>query len=137
MNNTLILWPVLVQIALTLFILLIIAKRKITAIKAGEVDQKKTALHNSAWTDEVLKASNNFGNQFQTPVLFYALSIIFYMTNNVSLAVLILSWIYTISRLVHSYVHILSNYVPIRFKVFTLGVVCLMALTVILALKLV
>ena len=136
MNNTLILWPVLVQIALTLFILLIIAKRKITAIKAGEVDQKKTALHNSAWTDEVLKASNNFGNQFQTPVLFYALSIIFYMTNNVSLAVLILSWIYTISRLVHSYVHILSNYVPIRFKVFTLGVVCLMALTAILAIRL-
>jgi hypothetical protein len=133
MNATLILWPVLVQITLTIVIFLLLGVRKAKAIKAGGVDREKTALHNDAWPDEVLKVSNNLQNQFQTPVLFYALSFAFLHAGTVSVTVLSLAWAYAVLRIVHAYVHVTSNYVPMRFRLFLLSFTMLMAMTVILA----
>ncbi len=136
MNFTTILLPVLIQITLTLLVFLILGARKIKAIKAGGVDRQKTALDNSAWPEDVVKVSNNIANQFQTPVLFYVLSMLFYFTQQVSTTVLVLAWVYALSRLAHAYVHIHSNYVPLRFNIFTLGVLCLIVMTVLAFLKL-
>ncbi|HFB66684.1 MAG TPA: hypothetical protein ENJ60_14210 [Aeromonadales bacterium] len=136
MHFSTILFPVLIQITLTLLVFLILGARKIKAIKAGGVDRQKTALDNSAWPEDVVKVSNNIANQFQTPVLFYVLSMLFYFTQQVSTTVLILAWVYALSRLAHAYVHIHSNYVPLRFNIFTLGVLCLIVMTVLAFLKL-
>ncbi len=130
MNFSTILLPVLIQITLTLLVFLILGARKIKAIKAGGVDRQKTALDTSAWPDDVVKVSNNIANQFQTPVLFYVLSLLFYFTQQVTTTVLVLAWVYALSRLLHAYVHIHSNYVPHRFNLFMIGVLCLMAMTV-------
>lgn len=129
MNLSSILLPLLVQISLTLIMFLILGARKTTAIKAGDVDRAKAALDNSAWPEPVVKASNNIANQFQTPILFYVLAILFHMTNTVSLTVLVLAWIYSVSRLIHAFVHVGSNFVPARFGLFLIGVVSLMAMT--------
>ncbi|PCJ46191.1 MAG: hypothetical protein COA74_06205 [Gammaproteobacteria bacterium] len=131
MNASTILLPVLVQITLTTIVFLLLGLRKTQAIKAGGVDREKTALDNSAWPEEVVKVSNNIANQFQTPVLFYVLSILFYVTDLVSLTVLALAWVYSISRIVHAFVHTNSNFVPLRFGLFIVGVICLMVMTVI------
>ncbi|MDQ7048323.1 MAG: hypothetical protein Q9M92_01810 [Enterobacterales bacterium] len=77
MNASSILLPVLIQIALTLVVFLMLGMRKTAAIKAGGVDRKKTALDNSAWPEPVVKVSNNIANQFQTPILFYVLCVLF------------------------------------------------------------
>jgi hypothetical protein len=130
MNFSSILLPLLTQISLTLIMFLILGARKTVAIKLGGVDRDKTALDNSAWPDDVRKVSNNIANQFQTPVLFYVLCLTFQVTSTTTLPVLALAWIYAISRLVHAFVHIGSNFVPARFGVFVIGVVCLMAMTV-------
>lgn len=130
MNFSSILLPVLIQISLTLIMFLILGVRKGRAVKAGEVDGKKAALNNSAWPNEVVKVSNNIANQFQIPVLFYVLSILFYVTNTVSIIVLITAWVFAISRLAHAYVHIGSNFIPARFSLFMIGVVCLFVMLV-------
>jgi len=130
MNFSSILFPVLIQVSLTLVVFLFLVKRKIKAIKAGGIDRTKIALDNSAWPEDVVKVSNNIANQFQTPVLFYVLCILFHITNTVTAPVLILAWIFAISRLLHAYVHIGSNFVPARFKIFILGTVCLTAMIV-------
>lgn len=137
MNGKLILWPVLVQISLTLVLFIILGVRKSNAYKLNKVDRERVALHNDAWPDEVLKVSNNIQNQFQTPVLFYVLSITFFITDTVNAAVLTFCWIYAISRIIHSYIHIGTNYVPMRFRVFTIGFITLFALTIILITQLV
>jgi len=133
MNATLILWPVLIQISLTMaiFLLLAVAKRK--AIKAGGFDREKTALHNDAWPDGVLKVSNNLQNQFQTPVIFYALSFAFLHLGTISITILALAWGYAVTRIGHAYVHVTSNYVPMRLRLFLLGFVMLLIMTVLLA----
>jgi hypothetical protein len=46
---------------------------------------------------------------------------------------LALAWGYAIMRIGHAYVHVTSNYVPMRFRLFLLGFVMLFVMTVILA----
>ena len=133
MNAALALWPVLVQVTLTLSVFIVMGARKGKAVKAGLVDRKKAALDNSAWPDEVLKVSNNIQNQFQTPILFYVLVFAFVATQTVSMTVLVLAWVYVISRLIHAYIHTGSNYVPARFRVFIVGVVTLIIMSGVLA----
>ena len=99
--------------------------------------RQKTALHNHAWPDDVLKVSINIQNQFQTPVLFYTLAGIFLVLDGVTAGFLLFAWIYIITRLIHTYVHVGTNYVPVRFKVFIVGNLCVAALSVMLVLTLI
>lgn len=131
MTNVSIFLPMLVQITLTLAMFILLGIRKSSALKSGEFDRTKTALDNSAWCSEVVKVSNNIANQFQTPVLFYILSIVFFLTNSVTTLVLALSWIYVITRIMHAFVHVTSNKISLRLSSFTVGVICLMGLVVI------
>jgi len=136
MNAELILWPVLVQIALTVVVFLMLGARKLSAFKAKTVDLRKAALDNSAWPDDVRKVSNNIQNQFQLPVIFYVLCFAFLITNSVSLEVLILAWGFATSRVVHSYIHVGSNHVPARSRIFMVGCICLILLSVLLTIRL-
>jgi hypothetical protein len=136
LNNNLILWPVLVQIWLTLMIFVLLARRKAKAIKQGEVDRKKTALHSDAWPDFVLQVSNNIQNQFQTPVLFYVMCFAFILSEGVTWLVLVFAWLYVASRLGHAYIHINSNYVPLRLRLFLLSTACLIIMAILLTAKL-
>jgi hypothetical protein len=136
MNAELILWPVIIQIALTVFVYTLLGARKLNAFKARTVDLRKAALDNSAWPDDVRKVSNNIQNQFQLPVIFYVLCLAFLVTDSVSLIVMILSWGFTVSRVAHSYVHVGSNHVPTRSRFFMMGCICLILLSILLTLHL-
>jgi hypothetical protein len=129
-----ILLPILVQILITIASFMLLGVRKAKAIKAGGIDSSKTALDNDAWPDYVLMASNNMRNQFQVPVLFYVLCFMFYALNAVTTTVLYMAWAFVISRIIHAYIHMSTNYVPARFRVFTIGFV-IMTLMTILAIK--
>jgi len=115
--------PVLVQILITIAGFMLLGVRKAKALKAGGVDQSKTALDNDAWPDSVKMVSNNIRNQFQVPVLFYVLCIIYYSIDAVTSTVIYLAWAFVISRIIHAYIHMSTNYVPARFRVFTIGFV--------------
>lgn len=136
MNSNLIFWPVLTQIAITIVGFLLLGVRKTKALKTGTVDQKKTALDNDAWPDYVLMVSNNIRNQFQVPVLFYILCFMFYSLDAVTVTVLTMAWAFVISRIVHAYIHMSSNFVPARFSVFTIGFLIMMVMTIHAALTL-
>ena len=123
-------WPVLVQILLTIVGFMLMGVQKAKAVKANDVDMTKTALNNDAWPEYVMKITNNVRNQFQVPLLFYVLCFVFYSINAVTTTVLYLAWAFVITRIIHAYIHMSSNYVPARFRVFTLGFVILVVMTV-------
>ncbi|MBV1911878.1 MAG: MAPEG family protein [Kangiellaceae bacterium] len=135
MNQTSILIPFLMQIGLTLIMFILLAIRKSNAIKTSTIDRKKAALDNSAWTTEVVQVSNNIANQFQTPVLFYALALFFYASEQVTFLITILAWLYVVSRYVHAVVHVTSNFIPVRLASFTFGMLCLISMTVVAAIN--
>ena len=121
MNSSYIIWPVLAQILLTLLMFVMLGLRKAKAVKAGEVNRKLAALNNREWPEDVVKVSNNITNQFEVPVLFYVLCLVLYSINAVGMFAIVLAWLFTLSRYAHAYVHIGSNYVPMRLRLFLLG----------------
>lgn len=133
MNSSYIFWPVLAQVLLTLTVFTLLGVRKARAVKAGEVDRKQAALNNREWPDYVIKVSNNIANQFEFPVLFYVLCMILYNINAVGVVAIVLAWLFTLSRLAHAYVHIGSNYVPMRMRLFLFGCMVLIGMLMLVA----
>ncbi len=121
MRDSSILLPLLVQVLLTLLLYAALAVAKARAVKAGQVDSDRRALHDDAWPESVMKINNNIRNQFQLPVLFYVLVVVLWQLGESGVLVQTLAWLFVGSRIVHAWVHTHSNYVPVRRRVFTFG----------------
>ena len=65
MSSRLILYPVLVQVLLTMTVYILLNFAKARALRRGEVDLARRALHDDAWPDSVVKINNNviYGNK--------------------------------------------------------------------------
>lgn len=122
-----ILWPVLIVLAIPLFILLLNAKRKVTVHKTGEIDPN-AAIDNKAWPLPVLLTSNALSNQFQLPVVFYVLCLVLYSIDAVSSLAVYLAWAFAVLRWVHAIVHVTSNAIPLRIGFFLLSSLTLLSL---------
>ena len=116
-----ILWPVLVMVLMTLLVYVRLIKVKIREMKAGRVDMARRGLHEDAWGDAVLQINNNIRNQFELPVLFYVLAVAFWALDGVNVLVLVAAWLFVASRIAHAWVHLTSNYIPNRRRLFTVG----------------
>ena len=113
--------PVIAQVLMTLLIYVRLIKVKVRELKAGKVDMARRGLHENAWPESVLQINNNIRNQFELPVLFYVLAIAFWALDAVSLLVLVAAWLFVVSRVAHAWVHLTSNYIPNRRRLFTVG----------------
>lgn len=133
MNPSLILWPVLAQILLTLVMYGLLGLRKSEAIKLGQVNRRETALDSRAWPPNVVKVTNNLANQFELPVLFYVLCLLLFSIQKVGWLALVPAWLFVISRYVHAVVHTGANVVSLRLRLFLVGFVCVLLLTLLAA----
>lgn len=129
-ENTLIFVPVLAHMLLVFALFIKLGIEKTKAVRAGQVDRALAALDSQAWPEPVRKVSNSIDNQFQLPMLFYALSFIAYLSGHGGPVVVALLGLYVVSRYVHAYIHITSNYVPQRFRAFLAGTLLLLALSI-------
>jgi len=136
MNSNLIFVPVLIQVLLSLFVFIRLGQVKEQAVKRGEVDQTRRALHDDAWPDYVLKVNNSIRNQFETPILFYVLVFSLWSLNAATVTALLLALLYALLRLAHAAVHLGSNIVKIRKRVFQASIVTLILLSGLLFLAL-
>jgi hypothetical protein len=122
-----ILLPVMVQVLLTLIVYIMLNAAKMQAWKRGEVDAARRGLHDDAWPDNVIRINNNIRNQFETPVLFYVLSFMLLAVDGVTVAALVLAWLFVATRAFHAYVHI-ANHLLLRRRSFVFGCVILVAM---------
>jgi len=136
MTSSDIFWPVLAQIFLTLGMFTVLGVRKAKVVKAGKVNRQEAKLDNRVWSEDVVKVSNNIANQFEVPVLFYVLCLVANSINVTDIVVVVLAWLFVLSRYAHAYVHIGSNYVPFRMRLFLAGCFILIAMLVLVAWKL-
>jgi hypothetical protein len=135
MTIQMVLLPLFVQVLLTLVLLLWMAKTRRAALGRGELKIRDIALGQHAWPAGAQQASNSFDNQFQIPILFYVLVPLAWITKQADLVFVVMSWIFVLSRLAHSYVHTTSNHVPTRFNCYLAGVLVLFVMWVIFAVR--
>lgn len=132
MDQDLILWPLVAQVILVILLFIRLGQLKDRARAAGVVDFELTALDNDAWPDDVRQVANNIRNQFQVPVLFFVLVLALHARSSVDIYALVFAWIFVATRVMHSLIHIGSNFVPRRTRAFKLSLVCVAALTALL-----
>jgi hypothetical protein len=128
MHANLIFLPALLQILVTLVAYLLLRVTRDKASNAGLVNEARRGLHDDAWPESVLQVNNNIRNQFELPVLFYVLVMFLWALGSTGLFVQIIAWLFSLSRVVHLYIHTGSNYVPLRRKVFTFGLAMVVVL---------
>ena len=94
MERDLVFLPVLVQVFLTLGLYIYLAIAKSAAVKLGQVDEARRALYDDAWPEKILQINNCIRNQFEVPVLFYALIFILWAADSVNVYIHILAWLF-------------------------------------------
>jgi hypothetical protein len=66
----------------------------------------------------VSNPSDNLKNLFEIPVLFYALALYLFVTNQVDTAYVVAGWVFVAFRVLHSAVHCTINIVMLRFYLY-------------------
>ncbi len=130
MSNSLILFPVIVQILLTLSLYILLSVRKSRAVKRGDVDESRRGLFDDAWPVDVMVVNNCIRNQFEVPVLFYVLASVLFALQAVDYVSLLVAWLFVASRVAHAWVHTGSNYVPLRRRIFMFGTLLVLVMSV-------
>jgi hypothetical protein len=130
-----VLLPLFVQIALTFGLLLWLAPLRSRAFSSKEVRPGDIALGQKAWPERAQQIANCFQNQFELPILFYVLVILAIMARKDDLLFVILSWVFVASRFLHAFIHTGSNIVMARGAAYGVGLVVLLAMWIILAVR--
>ncbi|MBE0371077.1 MAPEG family protein [Pseudoalteromonas aurantia] len=114
------------QTLLTLLVMFIMGKRRFKAAKNKLVDKNafKTMDLTTA-PEDVIVAGRNFSNQFEIPMLFFVVCVLAIALNKVSWVFALGAVLFVISRLVHSYIHLSTNHVLMRYRTFLIGCVFL------------
>lgn len=135
MTIQMVLLPVFVQVALTFALMTWMASVRTASIKRGEIKIRDIALRQPAWSAKATQISNCYDSQFQIPLLFYVLVILAWATKQADLIFVVMAWIFVLSRLAHAYIHTTSNHVPTRFNIFAVGVLVLLLMWIIFAVR--
>jgi hypothetical protein len=116
------LYPLFAMFALVAGVLGYMAVLRFGAVSKGEMDPRFYRLYQgNEEPDHMRQVTRHFINLFEVPTLFYVVVLTTYVTHQVSPWMIGCAWAYVAMRYVHSAVHLGSNDVLTRFRVFILG----------------
>lgn len=115
---------------LTFSVLLIMFKRRMGAMKSRQVHPKEFKLYENEhlMPATVVQASRNYKNLYEMPLLFYVASLLLLSAQVADLATSALAMLYCLTRAAHSYIHLGSNKLIPRLRMFALSFFILLAL---------
>jgi len=105
------------------------------ALDGGQTKVRDIALGQSNWPTRATQIGNCFKNQFELPVLFYILIAIALPLRHADFIIVMLSWVFVITRLVHAGVFVTSNDLNRRSLAWFAGVLVLLAMWLYFALR--
>ncbi len=122
MDTNLILYPLLPLVLLTFVVGGTMYRRRVAEMRAKLIRPREVALSRdmAARLDDQ-RASDNFRNLFEVPVLFYAAILLIYAAGLTDLVYVVLAWAFVASRVVHSAIHCTYNKVMHRLPAFATG----------------
>ena len=136
MSVQMVLLPVFVLVGLTFFLMLWMAGARRQALVGGETKIRDIALGQSNWPDRATQVGNCFANQFELPLLFYILIALALPLRRVDLFLVLMSWVFVVTRFAHAGIFVTSNDLNRRSLAWFAGVLVLFAMWIYFALKL-
>ncbi len=136
MSVQMVLLPVFVLVGLTFALLLGMASARTRALSSREISFKDIALGQQNWPLRATQIGNCFKNQFELPVLFYVLIALALPLRRADLFIVLMSWVFVVTRFAHAGIFVTSNNVGRRSMAWFAGVLVLFAMWIYFALKL-
>jgi hypothetical protein len=130
-----ILLPVFVQVALMFALIGVMAARRYEAVRSGQVRAEDVTLGQRNWPPRAQAAANTFSNQFEIPLLFFALVPLAIYTRKADLLFVVLSWVFVVSRYVHAGIYLTANRIAYRFSAYAVGVAALAIMWLVFAIR--
>ena len=130
--------PVLALVAWTFAMWFWMYATRIPAMQKANVDMAELSRTGKKLDlpAEVARVADNYNHLHEQPTIFYALALATQVAGAADGVAVALAWTYVVSRVVHSLVQATRNVIPVRFAVFAIGSLVLMALLVRTAMKL-
>src|SRR4051812_38548655 len=133
-NHSPILAPIVALVAWSLVMWLWMYATRLPAMSAAKIDTKNLVGGSGADLKKVIPPrsqwpADNYNHLMEQPTLFYAIALVLAMLGAGGGINLTIAWAYVVLRIVHSIVQATFNRVIIRFAIFSLSTLCLMALT--------
>lgn len=113
--------PFFATIFLTFLVWVYMYIRRISFINSRKINPNELATSNALaqiTPPSVSNPSDNLKNLFEIPVLFYALVLYLYITNQVDTVYVNVAWIFVAFRVLHSIVHCTFNLIMLRFYLY-------------------
>jgi hypothetical protein len=130
-----VLLPVFVLVGLTFALLIGMFSTRRRALVSRETKIRDIALGQPNWPARTTQIGNCYANQFELPVLFYVLIAIALPIRHADLIIVMLSWVFVVTRFVHAGVFISSNDLGRRSMAWLAGALVLLAMWVYFALR--
>jgi hypothetical protein len=130
-----VLLPVFVLVGLTFALLLWMVGSRRGALVGGETRIPDVALGQPNWPQRATQIGNCYANQFELPLLFYVLIALALPLRHADLFIVLMSWVFVVTRFVHAGVFVTSNDLGQRSKAWLAGVLVLLAMWIYFALK--
>jgi hypothetical protein len=135
MSVPIVLLPVFVLIGLTFALLLWMVGTRRQALVGGETKIRDIALGQPNWPTRATQIGNCFANQFELPLLFYILIALALPLRHADLFIVLMSWVFVVTRFVHAGIFVTSNDLGRRSMAWLAGVLVLFAMWIYFALK--
>ncbi len=127
-------WPAVAMALLTCLVWVRLYAVRIPEMRRRDIRPQniaQSAQREAAFDDT--RASDNFKNLFELPVLFYLALFVAHSSGQVGSTVVLLAWAFVVLRWLHSGIQCTYNRVMHRFTVYALGAVVLWLLWALLA----
>lgn len=121
------LWPMLAHIGLTFGLYVWLTVARAGAVRRGEVEHGCFVLGREE-PRAVARITRNLANQFELPVLFYAIVVLLVALGRVTAIDVAAAWVFVAGRIVHTLVQTLTDDVPLRGRVFMINFLAIVVL---------
>ncbi|MEL6786282.1 MAG: MAPEG family protein [Cyanobacteria bacterium J06607_15] len=126
MNQRAIFSPFFAMLFLTFVVWVYMYIRRISFITKSKISSQKLAVPGTLTQMSppgVSNPSDNLKNLFEIPVLFYALILYLFVTQQIDMVYVATAWIFVVFRTLHSIVHCTFNYVMLRFNLYLISAI--------------
>ncbi|WP_377480849.1 MAG: MAPEG family protein [Microcoleus anatoxicus] len=113
--------PFFATVFLTLIVWVYMYIRRISFITSRKLSQKELSVPGTLAQispPNVSNPSDNLKNLFEIPIIFYALILYLFITNQVDAVYVNVAWIFVVFRALHSAVHCTFNLIILRFYLY-------------------
>lgn len=118
-------YPTLAMIFWIFVVGVILALRRKTAFTSRAVRPDEVSVSTERYPVPARLAAANFSNQFETPVIFFAVVMVAMETGATGYVMALLAWLYVATRVVHTLIHVGPNKLPLRGAVYGVGCIAL------------